>query len=153
MQTITVVFTKRAWNPVSWFIRWCMPRSRFHLARSSHCLIQDGDNYIEATMLHGVRSTDSTIALKGQTIIEVVDYEVVDAQVGIEWLRTQIGKSYDFKGAIGIALSPDREWAKEGWWFCYELAAATLTAAGRKSFRSKGYITEHMLLGIRPLLT
>lgn len=150
METITIVFTKRTWNPLSWLIRWAMPRSRFYLSRSSHCLIRDGDYMIEATMRHGVRRTPLEVAMKGQTQVASVTYFVPDATAGLLWARQQVGMSYDFSGALGIAIAPDRDWTKEGWWFCYELAAATLSAAGRSPFRSNGHITEHMLLGINP---
>lgn len=150
MEKLTVIFTKRKWNPASWLIRWCMPRSRFHLSLSSHCLIEDGDYLIEATMLHGVRRTTRDVALKGQTVVATVDYKVPDAQAGLAFAREQVGMSYDFKGAFGIAVAPDRDWTKEGWWFCYELAAAAIMAAGRPLFRSAGHITEGALLLVKP---
>ncbi len=151
MQKITIVFTKRAWwNPVSWLIRWCMPRTRFYLSKASHCLIEDGDHYIEAAMLHGVRRTPKDVAMKGLFLVERVEYLVPDAEAGLAWARGQVGSKYDFKGAVGIAISPEREWAEEGSWFCYELAAATLAAAGRDIFRCTGHITEGALLSIKP---
>jgi uncharacterized protein YycO len=148
--SITVIFTKRKWNPVSWIIRWAMPRTRFHNAISSHCLIVDGDYVVEAAMLHGVRRVLKDEAMKGQHIVRTVDFKVPDAEAGLAWLRTQVGMSYDFRGAFGVALSPDREWAKEGWWFCYELAAATIAAAGRDIFRTYGHIAENALLSVKP---
>lgn len=150
MDKITVIFTKRKWNPVSYLIRWCVPRSRFHLALSSHCLIEDGDFMIEATMLHKVRRLPRAEAMKGQTIVETVVYNVPDAEAGLAWARTQVGMSYDFRGAFGLALSPDRDWKKDGWWFCYELAAATIVKAGKDCFRNTGNINESMLLAIKP---
>ncbi len=150
METITVIFTKRAWNPVSWLIRWCMPRTRFHLSRSSHCMIEDGEYMIEATMLHGVRRELKEVAMKGQTPVTRVSYSVPDAAEGLRWARQQVGMSYDFSGAMGLAIAPDRDWTKEGWWFCYELAAATIAAAGRDMFRSVGHITESAMLSVKP---
>lgn len=150
METITVVFTKRTWNPVSWLIRWAMPRSRFYMGRTSHCLIEDGEHLIEANMLHGVRRVLREEALKGLTIVETVAYAVPDAEAGLAWARTQVGMAYDFRGAFGIAVAPDRNWKKEGWWFCYELAAATIAEAGRDMFRSVGHISENSMLSIKP---
>lgn len=150
METITLVFTKRKWNPVSWLIRYCAPRSRFYMSRGSHCLIKDGDYFIEATMLHGVRRALAEVSMNGQTVVETVEYSVPNAEAGLAWARTQVGMSYDFRGAMGLAISPDRDWKKEGWWFCYELAAATIAAAGRDMFRSQGNISENYLLCVKP---
>lgn len=150
METIRVIFTKRKWNPVSFLIRWSMPRTRFHIAESSHCLIEDGEYVIDSSMMHGVRRALRHEALKGQHVVRVVYFSVPDKEAGLAWLRTQVGKSYDFKGAFGVALSPDREWAKEDYWYCYELAAATLKAAGRDIFRKYGHIAENTLLSVRP---
>lgn len=147
---ITVIFTKRNWNPVSWLIRWCIPRSRFHLSQSSHCLIVDGDYLIEATMMHGVRRVLIADAMKGQTEITRVVYNVADAEAGIRWLRNQVGSKYDFKGALGLALSPYRDWKEDDCWFCYELAAAALAKAGKDIFKSYGHITETNLMAIKP---
>lgn len=105
---------------------------------------------IEATMLHGVRRVSKREAMKGQTFVTSVSYTVLNSAEGLRWARQQVGMSYDFSGALGLAIAPDRDWTKEGWWFCYELAAATISAAGRSPFRSNGHITEHMLLGINP---
>lgn len=63
MNKITIIFTTRKWNPVSWFIRWCLPRSRFANSLASHCLIVDGDYVIEANMLHGVRRVPSDVGM------------------------------------------------------------------------------------------
>src|SRR5439155_14349849 len=97
MQAITLVFTKRNWNPGSFLIRWGLPKSRFKVAPMSHCLIKDGDYYIEANMEHGVRRVLAAEALKGLTVVEEMTYTVPDAEAGLAWARTQVGKSYDFK--------------------------------------------------------
>lgn len=149
-KVIRIVFTKRGYNIGSWLIRYGLPLSRMHLARSSHCLIIDGDYAIEATMAHGVRRVPTIVALKGQTIVNVVEYEVPDAEAGLKWAREQVGSKYDFSGAFGLLLAPGREWADESDWFCYELAAAALKHAGREIFRKEGHITGTMLLAIKP---
>lgn len=129
-------------------IRWALPRSRFSLALSSHALIKDGEYFIEANMLHGVRRSKD--ALSGLTIVKIVDYLVSDAESGLTWARGQVGKKYDWPGAFGLALNPDRDWQEPDSWFCYELAAATIVNAGRDAFASKGHITEATLFSIKP---
>lgn len=150
MAHITVIFTKRNWNPVSFLIRFCIPRSRFAMALASHCLIEDGDYCIEASMLHGTRRVLKSEALKGAEVVAVVKYEVPDAEAGLEFARNQVGKPYDFKGAFGLALSPYRDWAEPDCWFCFELAAATLEKAGRDAFVNIGHINDSILLALKP---
>jgi len=149
VETITVIFTKRKWNPVSLLIRWAIPRSRLSLAESSHCLVKDGDYYIEANMLHKVRRSKADVAMKGLTVVKTVYYQVPNAEVGLAYGRTQVGKKYDWGGAFGL-LDPDRNWTAENSWFCYELTAAILRAAGRDQFNELGHITGTTLLALKP---
>jgi hypothetical protein len=127
-----------------------MPRSRFAWALSSHCLIEDGQYTIEAHMLHGVRRVLRDVAMKNLVIVGIVDYRVPDREAGMQFIRSQVGGKYDFKGAFGLALAPDRDWLEPGSWFCYELAAAGITNAGRDAFAYTGRITEQVLLSIKP---
>jgi len=150
MEQITLIFTKRNWSPGSLLIRWCLPRSRFYNSQSSHCLIEDGEYLIEASMTHGVRRVKREEALKGLTAVNTVAYNVPNAEAGLKWAREQVGKKYDFKGALGLAIAPDRDWMEDDAWFCYELGAATLVAAGKDCFRSVGHISESTLLAIKP---
>lgn len=151
MQTITVVFTKRTWNIGSYAIRWGLPKSRFKVAPCSHCLIKDGDYLIEASMEGGVIRSLASAALAKLTVVEEVTYNVPDAEAGLAWARTQLGKPYDWKGAFGLALAPDRDWMQPDKWFCFELAAATLANAGRQDFRDDaGHISGNLLLAIKP---
>jgi hypothetical protein len=149
--SITVVFTKREWNPGSYLIRWGLPKTRFHVASVSHCLIKDGDYFIEASMEHGVRRAHKDVALKGLTVVEEIDFYVPDAEAGLAWARTQVGLPYDWWGALGLSLAPDREWMEPDKWFCFELAAAALAKAGRDAFREDaGHITGTMLMALKP---
>lgn len=176
MQTITLLFTRRRFNPISWLIRWAIPRSRFALALSSHCIIDAGDKLYEATMLHGVREVGRATALAGQTVVLQRAYRVRNAAAGVGWVKTQLcrykaqapswlpdwaqrlycaaalvlNSNYDWPGALGLGLSPYRDWAAEGFWFCYELGAGCLVAAGRDDFADTGHITEASLLMIKP---
>lgn len=151
MNKITLVFTKREWNPGSYIIRWGIPLSRFKAALASHCLIKDGDYIIEANMEHGVRRSKADVALKGLTIVKEIEYTVPDAEAGLAWARTQVGLPYDWKGAFGLSLAPNRNWAEPDEWFCFELAAATLAKAGRDYFREDaGHISGNLLMAIKP---
>lgn len=150
MSTITLIFTTRKWNPASWLIRWALPRSRFANALASHSMIIDGSYAIEANMLHGVRRVRLSDALDGSVEVERISYLVADADGGIEWARSQVGKPYDWAGAFGLALAPDRSWQEDSDWDCFEFCAATLAKAGRELFTDHAHITGSMLMAIKP---
>ena len=150
MDTIRVIFTRRRRNPFSWLIRWALPRNRFALALASHSLIVDGDNMIEAHMRHGVCRLPAADAMAGLTVVKIVDYSVPNAEAGLAWARLQIGKPYDWRGALGLVIDVDRNWQKDTDWFCFELVAGALENAGRSTFTETGHITGSMLLSIKP---
>ncbi|HEX9173860.1 MAG TPA: hypothetical protein VF861_14500 [Telluria sp.] len=173
---ITVLFTCRARNPISWLIRWTVPRSRFALALSSHCLVDAGDVLYEATMLYGVREVDRATALRGATVVKQTRYQVPDAAAGLAWARSQLcryepklpawfpawvrpgcsallklcNNNYDWGGAAGLGLAPGREWADESAWYCYEFVAGVLRAAGRPVFAQLSHVGETALMAIDP---
>lgn len=150
MNTITVLFTRRRWNAISWLIRWAVPRSRFALSLSSHCMVLAGDTVYEATMLHGVRRVPREVAMHGQHLVKMTQYQVPRPSAGLEWLDAQVGKPYDWGGAFGLSLAPDRRWSDASAWYCYELAAAALHAAGRPAFADLNHIGETALMSIAP---
>ncbi len=148
--TIRVIFTRRRWNPISWLIRWAVPRSRFSLALSSHCLIDTGVAVYEAHMLHGVRCVPLDVAMKGQTIVKITDYQVPSVMAGLKWASEQVGTPYDWPGALGLGLTPGRDWLQDDKWFCYEFAAGVLQAAGRPLFANLTHVGETALMSISP---
>lgn len=171
---VSVTFTRRRFNPISWAIRWGMPRSRFALALSSHAIVDFGDVCYEATMTHGVRKSPRDVALHGQTIVCQAHYQVADRDAALAWAESQLcayqpaapawmgarvgaayraaqlilNSNYDWGGAIGLGLAPDRDWAEAGKWFCYEFAAAALRAAGGPKFGKVSHIGETALLAV-----
>jgi len=150
MDTITVVFTKTPRGILSFLVRWALPRSRFALALSSHCYIDIGDKWYEADLKAGVREVEKFATSKGEIIVKAITYGVPDIQAGLNFLKEQLGKKYDIKGALGVGIGPDRDWAEDDKWFCYELAAATLRACGRDVFNNISHITEIALFSIKP---
>lgn len=150
MSKATIVFTTRPWNPVSWLIRWALPASRFKWARASHSMILIDGYVIHATMMNGVVRQPFAEAMKHQKIVTMRDYSVPDLDAGIAWAMAQVGKPYDFKGAFGVALDPDREWREDDSWFCHELSAGFLNACGKRIFDKYGHVTDTSLLLINP---
>ena len=124
--------------------------SRFKWARASHSMILDGYHVIHATMLHGVTRQPLVDAMKGQVLVNTITYQVPNESAGLAWACKQIGKGYDFAGAFGLGLSPDRSWQDDDKWFCHELCAAAIQQAGRELFVHTGHVTDSHLLLIKP---
>lgn len=153
MDKIKVVFTNTPISPISWIIRWALPRTRFSLSKSSHCYMVFDNTVYETLPFKGVMSRDISQIDKTDKIVNIVEYEVPNKEAGLQFLKSQLGKGYDLKGAFGIALTPDRNWEEDDKWFCYELAAATLKAAGRDEFNNISHVNEVALWAIKPNFT
>lgn len=144
---ISIYYVRRGWwSPVDQLIRWALPRTRFAWARASHSIVSWGQVAVDATMLHGVRARNLSDALKGHIVVDVRCYWVPDVESAKRFAQAQVGKGYDFKGAFGIALDPEREWLEDDKWFCHELSGATLWAGGYKLLRKVGHVTDTHLL-------
>lgn len=174
MDTVTLLFTRRRWNPVSWLIRWAVPRSRFALALSSHCIVLCGGMCYEASMLAGVREVSPDVALADHMVVRRRDYYVPSSGAGITWARGQLctyvpvppawlpawarrlyaavdlllHNNYDWRGAFALGIAPGRNWASEVDWFCYEFGAGFLRACGRNVFANLSHVGETALLAI-----
>lgn len=152
MKHLTLIFTKRTFNPISLAIRMANPVSFTTLAPASHVLILDGDHVIEANMLHGVRRVKREDGLKGASIVDTLSYEVHDAEKALEWLRGEARRKakYDYLGAFGLGITPNRNWQDPTDWFCFELAANALEKGGRYTFRNYARVTANMLMSLHP---
>lgn len=152
MNTVKVLFTRHKYGPMSWLIRWALPRSRFAFSMVSHCLIEDENNpdyLIQASFWHGVVRLPRAESLGNQQVVFTKTYSVPDSKAGMNWLYSQLGKKYDKWGAVGLGLNPDRKWQDPTNWFCFELAAATLANSGRDMFEENSHITGSMLLAVK----
>lgn len=153
MKTITVTLTKSMLSPVSWLIRWMLPRSRFTLSQSSHGYIHDCDDpdkFYDAVLFSGVREVDRKTMLRGTTIVRTISFTVPNPEAGMEFVKNQVGKKYDLNGAVGLGLGVDRDWNEDDCWHCYELIAGTIKASGRDVFVNLSHITETALLALKP---
>lgn len=169
MGSVTVVYTKKYTSLFSWIVRFALLRSLFKIAETSHGYIQDLDNplkYYEATLFFGFKNMIEAIKtrdlskmtgvrevdlaeVKRNTIVKTMVYDVPNAKEGMEWLRLQIGKRYDLKGAIGLGITPTRDWSEDDEWNCYELIAATLKYSGLNVFNNISHVTEVALFAIK----
>lgn len=83
----------------------------------------------------------------------IVDVPNIDEQKAKEFLKVQIGKSYDVMALFGILFH--RDWMKDSEWFCSELAAATLSAGDYKVFREdyvKRIVPNHLWMLNLPIV-
>ena len=109
-------------------------------------MVLDGEHVIHAHMMHGVVRWPVEKAMRGAEEVSRRTFVVPDADAGIEWARSQVGRKYDFAGAFGIALAPDRRWQEDDAWFCHELCAATIHKAGRRLFEDSGVVSDSALM-------
>lgn len=156
MNQVRVLYTKRPYNIGSMAIRCANPVSFVKIAPASHGMVLDGDSgyVIEATMEYGVRRALLSEALHGCVVVNDVVYEVPDAEAGMQWLRdtARRGAPYDWPGALGLGLAPDRNWQQDTDWFCFELIANCLAKAGRPLFIDNAHVTAYMLMNVVPTL-
>lgn len=98
----------------------------------SHCAVIDGDRIIESAIGGGVRESSLEELKKSNTDWVIKRFPVKDREKFLEYARSQIGKKYDYLGALGIAFRVDSE--KKNRWFCSELIAACADACGSSWF-------------------
>ena len=147
---ITILqFAKPWWDIGGSIIRWALPQSRFRWALASHCGVLDGEYVIHACMFRGVVRELASEVVEGYSTQIACVYAVEDAKAGIEWARTQINKPYDWEGALGIALHPERDWQRDDAWFCFEFAAAVLQHSGLDIFTKTGHINSTHLMQLK----
>lgn len=157
MDKMTGIFTVRPFNPISRAICMANPESIFKRGPASHVITLDGNSgfAMEANMLkRRVQRITVEDALKGARVVSEVDYEVPDAERGLRWMRGECERKagYDFGGAFGLGLAPDRNWHDPENWFCFEFHAMGMVMAGREIFRDCARVSAHMLLSVNPHL-
>lgn len=155
MDILTGVFTIRPLNPVSLAIRVANPVSITTLAPASHVITldEDPDYCFEANMLkRKVRRVRTEEALHGCKVVGRIGYEVPYVHEGYKFLRGEAEREadYDFKGAFGLGLAPNRNWQSPEDWFCFELHAMALEKSGRPVFRYNAHVTADKLMSLDP---
>jgi len=123
-----LIFSRRR-SLGSWLIRI------FCWSRWSHVSVQiDAETIIDATFAHGgVRMRTMGELLREASAIETIAVQVADEAAGLAWIAEQLWRPYDWTAIIGFVLRAD--WAQPSKWFCSELAAGAIHAAGRKLVR------------------
>lgn len=109
-------------------IRWVTWSQWSHVG-----IITPQDTVIEARAFHGVVETPLAEAVQRASHSAVIGVTLPDEAAALAWAGAQLGKRYDWTGAIGIGLR--REWDQPNAWWCSELAEGALAAGGRRAFR------------------
>jgi uncharacterized protein YycO len=117
------IYVRRS-NPGSWLLRTALWSSWSHCA-----IVTPQDTVIEAAAFRGVVEHPLAGFLAGVSARSFKDIPVPDDAAAIAWARAQIGRPYDWWGAIGLAFH--REWNRPDTWFCSELVEAAAAAGGR----------------------
>ena len=105
----------------------------------SHCAVQVGDRVYEATAKHGVVEHTLAQHLEGTDRYHCIDVPLTQPQImQLEvWAKSQIGKGYDWFGALGIAFR--RNWEEDDCWFCSEYVAWLFQRVGRPLVNKPGW--------------
>ncbi|RTL37167.1 MAG: hypothetical protein EKK53_21595 [Burkholderiales bacterium] len=113
----------------SWLIRF------FTWSPWSHVAIVENDEYvIDSTFLHGgVKRRPLLEAVQRYSRMELLEVDLANEEAAMEFVRSQIGKPYDWTAIFGFVFR--RDWAEPDSWFCNELAEAAFVAGGRRRFR------------------
>lgn len=102
-------------------------------SRWSHAAIIDGDEVIEATWPR-VRVTPLAEVLAKRSRWTIIDLPCRSSEAVIAAARSQVGKPYDLRAVLGIAIH--RDWQDPSRWFCSELVAWAFEQAGSPLFRA-----------------
>lgn len=126
---ITAAFSRKS-NLGSFFTRLVTGASRW-----SHCAIVDlhRNVVIEALLFKGVVATPLDEWLNRHHSFEIVEIECPDPDAALRFAREQLGKRYDYLGALGAPFRAP--WGRNGRWYCSELLESALASAGRRRWR------------------
>jgi len=121
------------------FSRQCRPSSflirLFTWSQWSHVsILEDEDHIIDSTFKHGGVRRRPVLELVGEvSAFEVVEVPLPMEDAGMDFIRSQLGKPYDWTAIVGFILREN--WADPAKWFCNELFEAGCKAGGRLRFR------------------
>jgi hypothetical protein len=94
----------------------------------SHVDLVFGDVLIGAVPFRGVVEDTLFERIAAATQIAVYDIPGLDDEVALSFAKSQLGKPYDWAGAIGVGLH--RDWQDPERWFCSEFVEWVCTQSG-----------------------
>lgn len=105
----------------------------------SHCGVLLPDNtVVEAKPIYGVVRRPIEHFVHDSSHYVQLTVECPYDSRGHEFALAQVGKGYDYRGALGIAFH--RIWDEDDVWWCSELLEAVIQKAGRQRFRDPSIV-------------
>lgn len=127
---VTVRLTSRwPYNPISLAVGVAAGSRQF-----SHSITIIGDRAYEASMTHGCRAGTVGQLMEGIVVYRDMQVAVPDIDAARAFAEDQMGKGYDFAGAVGIPLTYSEDWTDDSKWWCSDLTFAILLAGGLRLF-------------------
>jgi hypothetical protein len=127
---VTVRLTSRwPYNPISLAVGVFAGSRQF-----SHAIAIIEDRAYEASMMHGCRAGTVEVVMDGIVIYRDMPVWVPDIDAAIAFAEAQVGKGYDWPGAIGIPLTYSEDWSDDSCWWCSDLVFAIILASGTRLF-------------------
>lgn len=96
----------------------------------NHEMLLDDSLVFEAVPWYGTRLVIPAVALRGVVRYQDVYVPVPDVESMRAFGREQLGKHYDWPGAVGLPFRHADAWQNPDWWWCRELVFAMLDAGG-----------------------
>lgn len=128
--SVTVRLTSRwPYNPGSLVVGLASGSHQF-----SHAIAIIGKRAYEASMMHGCRAGTVDALMDGVAMCRDMQVWVPDLDAAVAFAEAQVGKGYDWLGAIGIPFTYSDDWADDSKWWCSELVFAIVQAGGTRLF-------------------
>lgn len=127
---VTIRLTSRwPWNPLSLFVGMASGSRQF-----SHAVALIGDRGYEASMTHGCRAGTVDELMAGVVVYRDMHVWVPDLDAAIAFAEAQVGKGYDWAGAVGIPFTYSEDWSDDTRWWCSDMVFAIVLAGGTRLF-------------------
>jgi hypothetical protein len=101
-----------------------------HSGDFNHEMIIDEGMVYEAVPWHGARLVIQPVAMRGVARYQDIYVPVPDIVAMRTFGLAQLGKGYDWPGAIGLPVRRAEDWQDSNRWWCRELVFAMLDAGG-----------------------
>ena len=119
----------------------------FTFSQWNHVAIEIDGQVYEARGITGVTRRSAKVYLKEWAESATVNVKVPSPSSAVTFLEAQLGKGYDYGGIIALPFR--KSWHGRSKWFCSELVAAALLAAGLPKMRVDAYRVTPRDLWIR----
>jgi hypothetical protein len=127
---ITIRLTSRwPYNPISLAVGVLSGSRQF-----SHAIAIIQERAYEASMVHGCRAGTVEELMQGVVVYRDMEVWVPNIAAARAFAEAQVGKGYDWPGAVGIPFTYSTEWSDDSSWWCSDLVFAIVLAGGTRLF-------------------